>query len=180
MIGTFKARSDASVACKLDALMDIERVRDPRVMQFLIGVMADQREPVEVRVQALKRVRDGAPADGPREPAAAALLQVIHDSSASSLRFHAALALAEFTDVAGVRDGLGAVARDPAVPLDIRYSAFTSLQRGGPSPECVVLLRQLLADEAWAPPPGPSSRHGGSEKSRDHLTVAVAFRQPTR
>jgi HEAT repeat protein len=148
LIGIFKARSDASVASKLDALMDIEHLHDPRVVQFLLGVMTDQREPVEVRAQALKHVRDRDPVDGPREPAAAALLQVIHDSCPPLLRLHAALALAEFTDIAGVPAGLGAVARDPAVPLDIRYSAFTSLQRIGPTLECVAALRQLLADEA--------------------------------
>jgi hypothetical protein len=148
LIGKFTARSDASVASKLDALMDIEGLRDPRVVQFLLGVMTDHREQVEVRVQALKRVRDRDPVDGPPEPAAAALMQVVHDSCQPLLRLHAALALAEFTDVIGVPAGLGAVARDPAVPLDIRYSAFTSLQRIGPTLECVAFLRQLLADDA--------------------------------
>jgi hypothetical protein len=148
LIGTFVARSDAPVACKLDALMDIERQRDPRVVQFLLGVMTDHREPVEVRVQALKRVRDRDPVDGPPEPAATTLLQVVHDSGPPPLRLHAALALGGFIDVAGVPAGLGAVALDPTVPIDIRYSAFTSLERTGPTPECVAYLRQLLADDA--------------------------------
>jgi hypothetical protein len=58
------------------------------------------------------------------------------------------LALAEFTDVAGIPVGLGAVAQNPDIPLDIRYSAFTSLQRVGPTQECIALLRQLLVDDA--------------------------------
>jgi hypothetical protein len=148
LIGTFVARSDAPVACKLDALMDIEHLRGPRVVQFLLGVMTDQREPLEVRVLALKRVRDRDPVDGPPEPAATALLQVVHDACPPPLRLHAALALAGFIDVAGVPAGLGVVAQDTALPLDVRYSAFTSLQRLGPTPECVALLRRLLEDDA--------------------------------
>jgi hypothetical protein len=148
LIGIFQARSDASVASKLDALMDVERLNDPRIVQFLLGVMTDRRQPVEVRVQALKRVRDRQFVDRSRESAAATLLEVVRDSCAPPLRLHAALALAEFTDVAGVPAGLGAIARDPSAPLDIRYTTFTSLERTGPTPECVALLRQLLADDA--------------------------------
>jgi hypothetical protein len=147
LIGAFRAHSDASVASKLDTIMEVERLRDPRVPRFLLEVMTDQQEPVEVRVHALKRLRNRDLVDRPREPAAAALLHVVHDSSPPPLRLHAALALAEFTDVAGVPAGLGAVARDPTVPLDIRYSAFTSLECTGPTPECIALLRQLLADD---------------------------------
>jgi len=110
--------------------------------------MTDPQEPVEVRVQALKRVRDRDLVQGPRGRAAAALLQVVDDSCPPALRLHAALALGEFTDVTHVPAGLGAVAQDPAVPLDIRYSAFTSLQRIGPTPQCVAILRHLLTDDA--------------------------------
>jgi hypothetical protein len=148
LIKTFWTQSDASVTSKLDALLGTASLRDPRVGQFLLSVMTDRREPLEVRVQALKLVRDRDLVNGPRDQAAAALLQVVDDSCPPALRLHAALALGEFTDVAHVPAGLGAVARDPAVPLDIRYSAFTSLQRCGPTQECVALLRQLLPDDA--------------------------------
>ena len=38
--------------------------------------------------------------------------------------------------------------------IDLRYAAFTSLERAGPTPECVALLRQLSNNETL----GPSSR----------------------
>ena len=58
----------------------------------------------------------------------------------------ASLALGEFTDIEGVPTWLGGLALDPDEPIDLRYSAFTSLQRAGASPECVALVRKLTTD----------------------------------
>jgi hypothetical protein len=148
LIETFKARADGSVVSKLDALMDIEQQDDPRGMWLLLEVLTNELESVEVRVHALKRLRRGGLVHGLREPTASALLRVLQQQSYPLLRLHAALALAEFTDVDAVPAGLGGVALDRDVPLDVRYSAFTSLQRTGPRRQCVELLRDLLQDEA--------------------------------
>jgi HEAT repeat protein len=78
---------------------------------------------------------------------ARAIIQILEDGSNPDLRLHAALALAEFTDVEAVAHVLGSLALEVTEPLDLRYSAFTSLERAGPTPECVALLRQLVADE---------------------------------
>ena len=43
---------------------------------------------------------------------------------------------------------LGSIALDLREPIDLRYSAFTSLERAGPVDECVEILRQLAVDEA--------------------------------
>jgi hypothetical protein len=141
---------DLSIAAKLDALIDNERLSDPRVVPFLLDVLTETREPAEVRLHALKRVRDGSLINliGFREPVARAMLRVLQDQRYPQLRLHAALALAEFTEVDGVPTALGAPALDPDVPLDLRYSAFTSLDRASPAPECVALIRQLLSDDA--------------------------------
>ena len=58
-----------------------------------------------------------------------------------------ALALAEFTLCERVPFMLGSLALDVTEPLDLRYSAFTSLERVGPTPESIDILRQLSADE---------------------------------
>ena len=46
-----------SVTAKLDALVDVGRM-DASVAPFLSNVLTDAREPVEVRLQALKRLRE--------------------------------------------------------------------------------------------------------------------------
>jgi hypothetical protein len=58
------------------------------------------------------------------------------------------VALAEFTDVDGVPRALGRLTLERDESLDVRYSAFTSLERAGPTPECVAFLRELLSDDA--------------------------------
>ena len=144
----FRAQATASLRAKLDALLDLERLRDPRVVLFLLEVLDDQREPAEVRVHVLKRLRNGEP-DGDYRPAIAdAILRVLAERAIPDLRLEAAFALAHFTDVDGVVSELGRRALDPGEPIDLRYSAFTSLQQAGPTPESVALIQQLSDDEA--------------------------------
>jgi hypothetical protein len=148
LIEAYMARTGPSAVSRLDALMNIEVARGPRIVRFLLDVLTDEREPVEVRLRALKRLRDATPADGLREVTANTIVHLVQIGCSHQLRLHGALALAEFVDTDGVPLGLAAVALNPDLPLDLRYSAFTSLERAGPSSECVALLRQLVADEA--------------------------------
>src|SRR5258708_5308325 len=147
LIEAFRAPSTWSVLSKLDALLDLEQLDDPRIVPFLVHVLADQREPTEVRIHVLKRLRNGRLQPGDRQSVAEAVLMVLSDRSSPDLRLQAVLALAEFTDIAGVLTRLGRLALDSDEPIDLRYSAFTSLQRAGPTPECVTLLRELTTDE---------------------------------
>ena len=148
LIEAFRGRATSSVVSKLDALLDLERLGDPRVVPFLLEVLADRREPTEIRVHVLRRLRDARLIAGDRPAVAEAIVRVVSDRSSPALRLQTTLALAEFTDSDGVVTALGGLALDPAEPIDLRYSAFTSLQRAGPTTECVVLLQQLLPDEA--------------------------------
>lgn len=152
LIEAFAAREGCSVLSKLDALVDLEQLVDPRIVPFLVHVLADRREPTEVRIHVLQQLRDGRLQPAHRQSVAEAILQVVSEGSSPELRLQAVLALAEFTDIDGVPATLGGRALDPDETIDVRYSAFTSLQRAGPTPECVALLRQLLADEVLGRP----------------------------
>src|SRR5258708_20551973 len=59
LIEAFKARAASPVASKLDALIDLERLGDARIVPFLLHVLADEHEPTEVRIHVLPRLRDG-------------------------------------------------------------------------------------------------------------------------
>jgi HEAT repeat protein len=149
LIEAFKARAASPVASKLDALIDLERLGDARIVPFLLHVLADEREPTEVRIHVLRRLRDGHFISGCRPSVAEAVRQLTSDHSSPGLRLKAALALAEFADIACVVNTLGGLALDPGELLDMRYSAFTSLQGAGPTAECVALVRQLSTDETF-------------------------------
>jgi HEAT repeat protein len=147
LFAAFRARAMSAAASKLDVLIDLERLNDPRIVPFLLLVLIDREEPTEVRIHVVKRLRNGPLASESRGVVARAIIQILEDGSNPDLRLHAALALAEFTDVEAVAHVLGSLALEVTEPLDLRYSAFTSLERAGPTPECVALLRQLVADE---------------------------------
>jgi hypothetical protein len=147
LIAAFTARARSAAASKLDVLIDLERLDDPRIVPFLLLVLTDREEPTEVRIHVVKRLRNGLLPAETRGRVAHAIIQILEDRSNPDLRLQAALALAEFTDVEGVAHMLGSLALDVTEPLDLRYSAFTSLERAGPTAECVAILRRLVADE---------------------------------
>ncbi len=60
LIEAFRARARWSVLSKLDALLDLEQIDDPRIVPFLVHVLADQREPTEVRIHVLKQLGEAA------------------------------------------------------------------------------------------------------------------------
>jgi len=147
LIRAYESQAASSVVSKLGVLIDLEGLRDPRIVPFLLRVLADRREPTEVRIYVLKRLRNGRLVPELRPVVADVIVEVVSDRSNPDLRLQASLALAEFSDVAGVPTRLGRLALDPDEPIDLRYSAFTSLQRAGSTPECVRLLRELTTDE---------------------------------
>src|SRR6202040_2360478 len=103
-------RSTWSVLSKLDALLDLEQLDDPRIVAFLLHVLADQREPTEVRIHVLKRLRNGRLRPEERQSVALAVLRVLSERSSPDLRLQAVLALAEFTTIDGVLATLGGLA----------------------------------------------------------------------
>jgi hypothetical protein len=132
---------------KLDVLMDLGDIHDPRVMQFMAAVVVDTAEPPDVRVDALRRLRDRALSPDERTLAADAGLCAVGPGAASTLRLHAAVILGDFVDVRGVLDALGALAMDPREPIELRYDAFTSLQAAGPTTACLGVVRSLADDD---------------------------------
>lgn len=147
LIHAFRARGGSSTGARLDVLMDLERLTDCRVVPFLLGVLNDRREAVQVRSHVLKQLRNGRLTATTRPLVAEALLRILSDGGFPQLRLESAVALGEFVDLDGVPAALGDMTLDVTQPIDLRYSAFTSLERSGPTTECIAVLRRLATDE---------------------------------
>ena len=149
LVDAYRMRTASSVASKLAVLMDLEQIRDPRVVRFLLKVFEDRNEPQDVRIHVLKQLRNGGGllmlAD--RLPVAMCIGDVLVDRSTVDLRLQAAIALGEFTQIDGVLSRLNSVCLAQDESIDLRYAAFTSLERAGATPECIALLRQMSSDE---------------------------------
>ncbi len=148
-LAEFNARGNSSASSKIDTLLDIEQLSDARVTPFLLQVAINSHELTEVRAHVIKGLRNRHLAPDARASVARAIGSILGDGSSADLRAQSVITLAEFTDVQGVTHMLGAVAQDDTKPLDLRYSAFMSLQRAGPRPECVDIVRQLAFDETF-------------------------------
>jgi hypothetical protein len=124
--------------------MDFQRLSD---VPYLLQILADSGQPAAVRIRVLRRLRDGPGTAEDRSIVAGALRQLMSTGSDPDLRLQAVVALGEFTHITGVLRDLGSLAMEPEELIELRYSAFTSLQRAGPTPECINLLHQLSDDE---------------------------------
>jgi hypothetical protein len=149
LVDLFRTRASSSVKSKLDVLMDVERVRDPRVVPFLLQLLEDPEESVDVRIHVVKQLRNGTgilvPADRPE--VAKAIATVLADTSTAELRLQAALALGDFTEMEGVLSILSEVALARDECIDLRYAAFTAIERAGPTPACIAALGQIARDK---------------------------------
>ena len=133
LITEFRSRgSAASLAWKLSILMDLERVPDDRIVPFLVEVLVDRRQPTEVRTHLLKRIRNGGVRPAQNGPVAAALISLLGETANANIRTQTVLALCALIDVDGVLAVLGRIALDESAPLDLRYTAFTTVERAGP------------------------------------------------
>jgi hypothetical protein len=112
-----------------------------------LRVTADADEPPDVRSDALGRLREATLSPDERRQAASVGVRALTSEHDRTLRLHAALALGDFVDISEVLGALGSVAANASEEIELRYNAFTSLQRAGPSDGCLQILRALTADE---------------------------------
>jgi hypothetical protein len=149
LITLYRARASASAKSKLDVLIDLERMRDSGVVPFLLEVLEDRHEIDEVRIYLVKRLRSrngfAVPADRPL--LAKAVGKVLADESNLQLRLQAALTLGHFTEIDGVLSRLSAVSLARDESIDLRYAAFTSVERAGRTSESIAVMRQITSDE---------------------------------
>jgi hypothetical protein len=150
LIRMFQAQGRASsVSQRLDALLDLEQLHDPRVLDLMLRILADPEQPKEVRLYVLKHTRNGTLAANQRARVAGVLLDLLVDRFSSELHVQAVLALGEFTDVEGVLAALGALARDTSQTLELRHAAYSSIDRTGPTPEYLAMLQDLAEDDTF-------------------------------
>ena len=153
-IAAFRAAEDAgSIQRKVSLLLELDRHRGPRSLQFLLDELRDRTEAIAVRVACIRRLRnaDLTAADN-RFRVAEALVDVLWPAEHDDLRLEAVLTLGDFADIPSVQTALGTLALRLSESIDLRYTAFTSLERSGPSPLTIQLFRQLEADETLGPP----------------------------
>jgi HEAT repeat protein len=139
----------SSTVSRLDLLLDLERSHDPRVLPILLRIMEDPDEPRAARIGALKVMRNGQVTPIGRPRIASTIVNLLANGCDPHVRLQAALALREFTEVDGVLEALGGLARDAGESIELRYAAFTALQHAEPTNAYLTLLRQLAHDELF-------------------------------
>ena len=178
LIRAYESQAASSVVSKLGVLIDLEGLRDPRIVPFLLRVLTDRRESTEVRIHVIKRLRNGRLLPEHRPLVADAILEVLSDRSNPDLRLQAALALAEFTDY---RRGTDA---GSAAWLWIRMSRSTfatrrSLRCNAPDPprSASRYFASCRRTGCSAAPPEVSCRSGASNRTAFRRAIEVLPRR---
>ena len=150
LVNLYRTRESSSARSKLDVLMDLERIRDPRVVPFLRTILGDPHEREDVRIHVVRQLRNdsGVLVPSDRPVVSRSLQAVLTDTPVENLRLQAALALGDFTEIEGVLPALTALSLAHDASIDLRYAAFTSIERAGPTTKCIAVLRQIAHDEA--------------------------------
>ena len=154
LIQLLRSRADTRRLVQLDELLESGGGHDRRIVPFLLRVLEDRDEAVELRLEVVKALTNLALAADERPAVAQAIARVLAAGGAGRLRQQAAIALGCFPRVEGVAAALGSVAVDPIESVDLRFSAFASLEAAGATPESVRVVHRLTLDETL----GPSAR----------------------
>ena len=150
LVDLYRTREASSARSKLDVLMDLERIRDPRVVAFLLRVLGDRQERDEVRIHIVRQLRNDSGIVVPfdRPVVSRALVEVLSETSVDNLRVQAALVLGDFTEMECVLPALAALSLAHDQSIDLRYAAFTSIERAGPTPQSIAVMQQIALDDA--------------------------------
>ena len=150
LANVYRTRESSPAKSKLDVLIDLERIRDPRVVPFMLELLRDQHENEDVRIHVVRQLRNdvGILVPSDRPAVATALGDVLAHASGQNLRLQAALALGDFNELSGVLSILCAISLARDESIDLRYAAFTSIERAGPSPRSITILQQIARDDA--------------------------------
>src|SRR5215471_18383003 len=109
---------------------------------FWQRVLLDSRQPPEVRAEVLKRLRAVPDQAGVLQ----AIVAVATTDANPRVRLRATGALGDFASDTAVSAALAEISGDSSRPLEDRYFALTSLERGGPNPSALAFVSSLRDD----------------------------------
>ena len=147
----YSFQGPSATAWKLDTVLGLSALHDSRVFAFLVRLLSDNRESPDVRLDVLTRLRalDLNPVE--RALVASTMVDVLGRDVDARLRLNAALALGDFIEAEHVVDRLGTVVLSERESFDLRYAAFSSLERAGPIAAVVAVFEQLTSDDLLGP-----------------------------
>jgi hypothetical protein len=150
-IAVFNGAAEDDEATRLDALAVLEELSDPRILPFFLKVLADPHalDLARIEICEILQGREGNTAIERRE-IARALTAVMLDDDQDDVRSYAAGALSSYLAERVAREAISQVVLDTAERRNVRHNALFAIERAGPSPESLKILRQLELDPELA------------------------------
>ncbi|MEW6127921.1 MAG: hypothetical protein AB1757_12855 [Acidobacteriota bacterium] len=153
LISEFKAaKLDANGECdeKIDLILELEELEDPRIMPFFLEVIGNENEYDLARIEVLKilKLRDRRSPEE-HERIGKAILEVLAKSKDADVRNYAAMALAKYLDVEGANTEAGNLLLNSKTQIDLRHNLFFAFERFGETDDGREVMLKLLQDEEF-------------------------------
>ncbi|HEV2765512.1 MAG TPA: hypothetical protein VGV38_21190 [Pyrinomonadaceae bacterium] len=151
-VGSLIERFEAETASrKVSVLRELEeRAGDERVWPFLMKVAADEAEYDLARIEALKimGLKEGEDEEVDRQ-IGQVIQRILAADPDDDVRNYAATAASRYVEVGGVLEELEKIVLDPDEDVDIRWSAFASVEEMGPTNQSKKIMNKALRDEVF-------------------------------
>ncbi len=134
-------------AGKTSIIQELANQDDSRVLPFFLEVVSDDAGYDLARIDILQRFAFGDYSNQQREAIGQVIQRLLLDSSDGDIRDHAAIAIAEYMDIAGSINAVETTVSNPAESINLRHNALAALEQMGPTDRTMEVMRRLTHDD---------------------------------
>lgn len=132
---------------KMTIIRSLEERDTPEVLTFFLQTVANPQEYDLARMEILKILRLYKSDEQQRQNIAQVLVTIVKEDQDDLVRSYAIMALRNYTGIEQVDDVVERVVTDEDEDEDLRFNAFSVLERIGPNERTRRLLQDLAEDE---------------------------------
>lgn len=135
---------------KVDIVRRLENLTDERVLPFFMRVLASQQEYDLARIEILRILEVRRARDAHEGELIGKLIQrMLSSDPDDDVRNYAAMAISSYMDVKGSLEVVEGIIFNVEEEINLRWNAFTAVERMGPTREGELMLHRLLKDDQF-------------------------------